>query len=93
MEVLLATVTTYEITCMDLVCVFVPWGAMGGGVGGNLFFNKRNRIWITEWNCDPRDRESEPIVCIGGWVKEFGFVLVQSISTKVRVCAWERLIS
>ena len=46
------------------VCVcflLVPWKGFG-----NPFFNKRNRVWITERNCYPWDRECEPIVCIGG---------------------------
>jgi len=51
---LLVMMSTYEIMCMDLVCVcvceclfvcmFLFVGALGGEVGvGNPFFNERNR--------------------------------------------------
>jgi len=76
---------------MDLVGVIFFLCALEGY--GNLCCNKQIRVWITEQNCDPLDRESEPIVCIGGYIKKFGFVFMQSIHTKVCVCIWERLIN
>jgi len=68
---LLVTVTRYKIRYMDLMCecvlmcvcvcvlfVFLLLVLLMGEVG-NPFFNKRNRVWITEQNCDPCDKVSQ----------------------------------
>jgi uncharacterized membrane protein len=89
---LLVTVTTYKMRCMDLVDVIFFFVCALEGFG-NPWCNRRIRMWITEQNYETWNGESEQLVCIGASVKKFEFVFMQSKRTKVCVCVWERLIN